>query len=195
MVVLNSNYWFTPSVAASPESGGNLHGYLMDQQIAWLEKTLGEIERNKTIDHVFLTVHTPLFPNGGHVGDAMWYGGNNTPRATVAGKPVAKGIIERRDDLLALIQKHPKVLAVLTGDEHNYNRTRLDATRADLPAGVGQAEGGAEAAVLPDQQRGRRRAVLRAGRHAVVGGGERVLDPARRLPPHRRGPEGADSRP
>ena len=128
MVVLNSDYWFTPSVAASPESGGNLHGYLMDQQIAWLEKTLGEIERNKTIDHVFLTVHTPLFPNGGHVGDAMWYSGNNTPRATVAGKPLAKGIIERRDDLLTLIQKHPKVLAVLTGDEHNYNRTRLDAT-------------------------------------------------------------------
>jgi hypothetical protein len=57
----------------------------------------------------------------------MWYNGNNTPRATVAGKPLAKGIIERRDDLLTLIQKHPKVLAVLTGDEHNYNRTRLDA--------------------------------------------------------------------
>ena len=128
MVVLNSDYWFAPSVATVPESGGNLHGYLMDQQIAWLEKTLGELERNKTIDHVFLTVHTPLFPNGGHVGDAMWYSGNNTPRATVAGKPVAKGIIERRDDLLMLIQKHPKVLAVFTGDEHNYNKTRLDAT-------------------------------------------------------------------
>jgi hypothetical protein len=128
MVVLNSDYWFTPTIAAAPESGGNLHGYLMDQQIAWLGKTLDEIERNKSIDHVFLTVHTPLFPNGGHVADAMWYGGNNAPRATVAGKPLAKGIVERRDDLLALIQQHPKVLAVLTGDEHNYNRTRLDAT-------------------------------------------------------------------
>jgi hypothetical protein len=127
MVVLNSDYWFAPSVALVPESGGNLHGYLMDQQIAWLERTLSELERNKTIDHVFLTVHTPLFPNGGHVSDAMWYGGNNTPRATVAGKPVAKGIIERRDELLTLIQQHPKVLAVLTGDEHNYNRTKLGA--------------------------------------------------------------------
>ena len=135
MVVLNSDYWFTPSVASVPESGGNLHGYLMDQQIAWLEKTLDEIERDKTIDHVFLTVHTPLFPNGGHVGDAMWYSGNNTPRATVAGKPLAKGIIERRDDVLRLIQQHPKVLAVLTGDEHNYNRTRLDAAVPIYPAG------------------------------------------------------------
>ena len=128
MVVLNSDYWYAPSIALVPDTGGNLHGYLMDQQMAWLEKTLDELERNRTVDHVFLTVHTPVFPNGGHVGDAMWYGGNNTPRATVAGKPLAKGIIERRDDLLGLIQAHPKVLAVLTGDEHNYNRTRLDAT-------------------------------------------------------------------
>ena len=72
-------------------------------------------------------MHTPLFPNGGDVGDAMWYGGNNTPRATVAGKQLAEGIIERRDDLLRVIQAHPKVLAVLTGNEHNYNKTRLDA--------------------------------------------------------------------
>jgi hypothetical protein len=135
MVVLNSNYWFTPTVAAVPGSGGNLHGYLMDQQMAWLEQTLDRIERDAAIDHVFLTVHTPVFPNGGHVGDAMWYGGNNTPRATVAGKPLGKGIIERRDDLLRLIQAHPKVLAVLTGDEHNYNKTRLDAKVPIYPPG------------------------------------------------------------
>jgi hypothetical protein len=128
MVVLNSDYWFSPSVALVPESGGNLHGYLMDQQMAWLGRTLDDLERSKTVDHVFLTVHTPLFPNGGHVGDAMYYGGNNAPRARVAGTPVAKGIVERRDELIALIQKHPKVLAVFTGDEHNYNRTRLDTT-------------------------------------------------------------------
>jgi len=128
MVVLNSDYWLSPSIALGPESGGNLHGYLMDQQMAWLERTLADLERNKTVDHVFITVHTPIFPNGGHVGDAMWYSGSNTPRATVAGTPMAKGIIERRDELLTLIQKHSKVIAVLTGDEHNYNRTRLDDT-------------------------------------------------------------------
>jgi hypothetical protein len=134
MVVLNSDYWFAPSIVTVPESGGNLHGYLMDQQLAWLGQTLDDLERNRTIDHVFLTVHTPMFPNGGHVGDAMWYGGSNAPRATVAGRPLAKGIIERRDEVLGLIQRHPKVLAVLTGDEHNYNRTRLDATVPIYPA-------------------------------------------------------------
>lgn len=130
MVMLNSNYWYTPTFASTPETGGNPHGYLMDNQVAWLASTLAALERDPAIDHVFLTVHTPMFPNGGHVGDDMWYRGSNVIRPRVAGTPVARGIIERRDDLLALIQRHPKVLAVLTGDEHNYNRLRL---AADVP--------------------------------------------------------------
>lgn len=129
-VVLNSNYWYTPTFGSTPETSGNPHGYVMDNQVAWLASTLAALERDAAIDHVFLTIHTPMFPNGGHVGDDMWYRGNNTTRPRVAGRPVAKGIIERRDDLLALIQRHPKVLAVLTGDEHNYNRLRL---AADVP--------------------------------------------------------------
>ena len=48
---------------------------------------------------------------------------------------MAKGIIERRDEILTLIQTHPKVVAVLTGDEHNYNRLRLDATVPIYPDG------------------------------------------------------------
>ena len=107
----------------------------MDQQIAWLAKTLEAIERNRTIDHVFLTVHTPLFPNGGHVGDAMWYSGNNTPRATVAGKPLAKGIIERRDDLL---RAHPGAPEGAGGADRRRAQLQQDAPRregADLPAG------------------------------------------------------------
>jgi hypothetical protein len=135
MVVLNSNYWYAPSLQQTPQSGGNLHGYLMDNQMAWLALTLAALERNATVDHVFITTHTPMFPNGGHVGDAMWYNGSNTPRPVVAGTPAAKGIIERRDDLLTLIQRHPKVLAVLTGDEHNYNRMRLDAAVPIYPEG------------------------------------------------------------
>ncbi len=133
-VVLNSNYWYSPSMGTFPETGGNPHAYIMDNQLAWLATTLAALERDPAIDHVFLTVHTPMFPNGGHVGDDMWYRGHNTMRAIVAGKPVAKGIIERRDEILALIQKHPKVVAVLTGDEHNYNRLRLDRTVPIYPA-------------------------------------------------------------
>jgi len=135
MIALNSDYWFAPSLQQTPQSGGNLHGYLMDNQMAWLERTLATLERNAAVDHVFITVHTPIFPNGGHVTDTMWYKGSNVPRPIVAGVPAAKGIIERRDELLTLIQRHPKVLAVLTGDEHNYNRLRLDSSVPIYPEG------------------------------------------------------------
>jgi hypothetical protein len=140
VIVLNSNYWYAPSIATSPQSGGNLHGYLMDNQLAWLARTLDSFERNAALDHVFLTLHTPIFPNGGHSGDDMWYSGRNDRRPTIAGKAVTRGIIERRDDILALIQKHPKVVAVLTGDEHNYNRLRLGPDVEIYPSGWDKAK-------------------------------------------------------
>jgi hypothetical protein len=126
MVVLNSNYWYTPSTGIIPEVGGNLHGYIMDNQLSWLEETIGKLERDEHIDHVFVTIHTPAFPNGGHTTDDMWYSGNNKYRPYIAGKPHEKGIIERRDEFLdILINKSEKVLALLCGDEHNYSRTKV----------------------------------------------------------------------
>jgi len=98
----------------------------MDKQLEWLDKTIGMFEKDKDIDHVFITQHTPAFPDGGHVGDDMWYKGNNKFRPYVAGKPVDKGIIERRDEYLnILINKSSKVISLLTGDEHNYNKLHL----------------------------------------------------------------------
>jgi hypothetical protein len=56
----------------------------------------------------------------------MWYGGVNDFRPYVNGKPVEKGIIERRDELLdVIINKSEKVVALLTGDEHNYCKTHI----------------------------------------------------------------------
>jgi len=126
MVVLNSNYFYTPTIKSNPTTGGNLHGYLMDNQLKWLEKTLQTLENDSTIDHVFITHHTPVFPNGGHVKDDMWYNGDNSVRPTIAGKPVKKGILERRDEYLDLIiNKSSKVIGTMTGDEHNYNKVKI----------------------------------------------------------------------
>jgi len=126
MIVLNSNYWFAPSIKKHPITSGNLHGYIMDNQLSWLKMVITKLEKNNNIDHAFITVHTPLFPNGGHVKSDMWYGGSNKPRAIIAGKPVEKGIIERRDELLdVIINQNSKVRAILTGDEHNYCRTEV----------------------------------------------------------------------
>jgi len=126
VVVLNSNYLYATRTKNMPFTSGNIHGYIMDNQMKWLAKTLNMFEKNKNIDHVFVTVHTPPFPNGGHVGDDMYYGGDNSYRAHIAGKPVKKGIIERRDQLLdIIINKNKKVVAILTGDEHNYCKLKI----------------------------------------------------------------------
>ena len=126
MVVLNSNYWYTPSVKGIDVTGGNIHGYVMDNQLEWFRSTIEELEKNSDIDHIFVTIHTPFFPNGGHIHDDMWYNGDNSFRPVIAGKKAVKGIIERRDELLDIIaNKSKKTKAILTGDEHNYARTLL----------------------------------------------------------------------
>lgn len=123
MVVLNSEYLYTQSELLVDKTGGNIHGYIMDMQTKWLSETLEKLEKDKNIDHVFVTAHSPFFPNGGHVEDAMWYSGNNKVRPVIAGKATAKGIVERRDELLDIMINHStKVTALLCGDEHNYSR-------------------------------------------------------------------------
>ncbi len=127
VIVLNSNYWYASSTKDIPLTSGNVHGYIMDNQLKWLKKTLAKYENDKDIDHIIVTLHTPAFPNAGHSGDDMWYKGNNEIRPYVAGKPVEKGIIERRDEFLdLLVNKSSKFVALLTGDEHNYSRLVVD---------------------------------------------------------------------
>ena len=126
MVVLNSNYWYVPNPKVVNFISGNIHGYIMDNQLEWFRNTMNTLENDSNIDHIFVTIHTPFFPNGGHVKDDMWYDGENAFRASVSGKRVAKGIIERRDELLDIIvNKGQKTKAILTGDEHNYARTKI----------------------------------------------------------------------
>jgi hypothetical protein len=134
VIVLNSDYLYTPSLSYNGFIGGNLHAYIMDNQLTWLEQELGKYESDEAIDHVFVTQHTPAFPNGGHAKDDMWYHGDNAKRPIIDGQPVADGIIERRDDYLdLLINESSKVRAILTGDEHNYNRFRLTAQTPIYP--------------------------------------------------------------
>ncbi len=121
IIVLNSNYWYATLLDRVTATSGNMHAYIMDNQLKWLEKTILDFENDDKIDNVFVTLHTPVFPNGGHAYNDMWYNGNNNIRPIIAGKPVDKGIIERRDEFLDItINKSTKVVALLTGDEHNY---------------------------------------------------------------------------
>ncbi len=125
MIVLNSDYLYSPSMADRKFTGGNIHGYIMEKQLEWFKKEVEKYTKDENIDHIFVTVHTPLFPNGGHGGQDMWYHGNNEQRAIINGKKAKKGIIEVRDEMLEIMMKSPKVVAILTGDEHNYNRMKI----------------------------------------------------------------------
>ena len=97
----------------------------------WLKRELKSADRDETVRFVVLFAQEPLFPNGGHVGDAMWYHGNNNVRAwsldARSGKlePMPKGMLEVRDELVRAIAASPKVAVVLGGDEHNYHRTLI----------------------------------------------------------------------
>ncbi len=126
IVVLNSNYWYAYALTRYRGTSGNIHAYIMDNQLEWFKRELSKYENDNKIAHIFVTLHTPFFPNGGHVDDDMWYNGKNWPRPIIAGQKVEKGIIERRDELLdVMINSTEKVRAVLTGDEHNYARTKI----------------------------------------------------------------------
>lgn len=126
MIVLNSSYWYSSHADTETATSGGLFGYIQDNQLEWLQQVVQQLEKNKAIDHIFVTLHTPVFPNGGHVEDGMWHNGNNQQRPYISGKPVDKGILERRDEFLdILINQSKKVVAVLAGHEHSYNRLEL----------------------------------------------------------------------
>ncbi|MEM9836659.1 MAG: hypothetical protein AAF828_09165 [Bacteroidota bacterium] len=71
-------------------------------------------------------LHSPVFPNGGHSKEDMWYSGINEKRPFIVGEPVEEGMLQRRDQYLdILINQSSKVIAIPTGDEHNYNWLKI----------------------------------------------------------------------
>ncbi len=129
IIVYNNNYWWT-SHYAIPRFGGSPEGYILPNQMEWIRGELEAAEKDPKIHHVFLMAQEPVFPNGGHVKDAMWYSGDNTVRAYLARNgespvPFEKGIVEVRNQFWELVSNSSKVVAVLGSDEHGYHRTLI----------------------------------------------------------------------
>ena len=117
MIVLNSEYWKSQDLKIS----GSPEGYVMDQQLKWLDETIQKFEKDPKIDHVFVNLHSSMFPNGDHSDAGMWYDGKNDMRPNIMGFPTDKGIIERRDPLIDIAINHSKkVIGFLVGSEHNF---------------------------------------------------------------------------
>ncbi len=127
-IAFNNNYAY----CSLPEDfGGNLEGYVLDEAVEWLKGVLDDAASNRRIRHVFLFAQEPIFPNGGHLSDAMWYNG---------GAPSPTGwdrsyVIRQRNRLWSMIASNPKCIAFLAGDEHNYSRTLITAETPVNPDG------------------------------------------------------------
>lgn len=143
-IALNNNYWYTgqkdaPGFSreyadkeanniALKQFGGNREGYLRKNQLEWLEQDLQAAQDDENIDWVFIYLHEPPFPNGGHLTDAMYWGISG--RGELGGcndsdAPLGD-VIGMRNRFWKIVAKYAKVLAVLCGHEHNYNRMRID---------------------------------------------------------------------
>lgn len=136
-IAFNNNYWYTSNEKV-PQYGGSPEGYIMPDQLDWIEKTLEEAEQDPTVESIFLYAQEPVFPTGGHPEDAMWYHGNNNVRAyekNSSGEVVeaGPGIIEVRNRFVEAMGSSSKVVTKLVGDEHLYSRTKFDDT---TPVGV-----------------------------------------------------------
>ncbi|MEM7232610.1 MAG: metallophosphoesterase family protein [Planctomycetota bacterium] len=126
LISFNNNYWYSNN---SSGYGGCPEGYIMKDQMDWIVKELDRAEADKTVQYVLLFAQEPIFPNGGHLGDSMWYRGDNRVRAHTYrdGKliPEEDGIIIVRNRFVREVAKHAKVAAVLGSDEHAFHRTMI----------------------------------------------------------------------
>jgi hypothetical protein len=129
-IVLNSEYW----KAVDPQVNGNPEGYVMDQQLKWLEQMVQKFEADPAIDHTFVITHSAMFPTGDHTDAGMWFFGSNDPRPMINGVKTDKGIIERRDQIIDICINHSKkVVGFLTGSEHNFSTLTVTPTLSIYP--------------------------------------------------------------
>ncbi len=136
--VLNNNYWWSSD---PHQYGGNLEGYILPAQLAWLRAEVARADGDAAIAHLFFCAQEPPFPCGGHAEDAMWYHGGDTnsdDKVDAADIP----IVENRNELWEILASSAKTVAFLTGDEHAYHRLRI---APDTPVGSRMKPDGSEA--------------------------------------------------
>ena len=125
LVMLNTDYWLTSGGTSGDTSlglkllGGNRNGYLMANQLAWLDRDLAAA-RNRGVRHIFIAAHEAAFPVGGHLADAMWWNGLNDPSVPMG------DVVDMRSRFLTIVNRH-RVTALLFGHEHSYARLVVSA--------------------------------------------------------------------
>jgi hypothetical protein len=145
-VILNNNYWYTglkdaggfsrefadkeANVIALKHLGGNREGYIRENQLEWLERDIQETQDDSNIDLAFIFFHEPVFPNGGHISDAMYWGIKGKEELgglSDANAPLGD-VIDMRNRFLKILAKYSKVVAIMCGHEHSYSRMCIDSS-------------------------------------------------------------------
>jgi len=136
VISVNNTYW----TGTYPDVyGGSPWGYIMEDQLEWIENAVAQAENDSTVKSVFVFAHSPVFPTMKHVGGAMFKSGDNNVTAYTKNadtgelEPEALGIIEVRNRFWKALAGSSKVAAVFTGDEHAYHRTLITST---TPVGI-----------------------------------------------------------
>ncbi len=118
-IIMNNNYWYSNS----PEKyGGNLEGYVLDDQTEWLKDVFANATADSAIKNVFLFAHEPMFPTGGHAGDAMWYHGGDPDKNDGIDRTY---VVKRRDEIWRSFIETGKAVSGNFCHEHNYSRTLI----------------------------------------------------------------------
>ncbi len=144
VIAFNTNYWtladtrkvdgVTTMNRSADRYGGCPEGYVMKKQLRWIEQRIDAAEADPKVRYLILFGHEPMFPNGKHLRDAMWYGGDNGVKSHAFKQNGGqydemergnKGIIEVRNRLARKIAASAKVAAVIASDEHAYYRTLI----------------------------------------------------------------------
>jgi len=125
-VMLNLDYWFTTGGPPGDRSlawkllGGNRAGYIMANQLAWLDRDLAAA-RKRGVVHIFIAGHEPVAPVAGHVGGSMWWRGLDD--ATLP----SGDVLTMRTKFLGVADRYG-VAAMMFGHEHVYARLDIDKT-------------------------------------------------------------------
>ena len=75
-------------------------GAILGDQLTWLEHQLDSASSDPSINHIFIFMHQPLYPQGRHTGEDL----------------------SNANELHQLFLKHKKIRAVFSGHDHMFNK-------------------------------------------------------------------------
>ncbi|MBC8488639.1 MAG: metallophosphoesterase [Bacteroidetes bacterium] len=90
-------------------------GSIVNDQLRWLNNQLDSVSLETIVNHIFIFLHRPIFPQGFHQ--------NSHPN--------------NNDELHEIFLEHPKIKIVFAGHEHMFNRLAKDGLTYIISGGAG----------------------------------------------------------